>query len=392
MSLNVARKSTVQIAVKVETTEGQYIAPVATDFIAVKSNGMEMKGTVATLERDLNDGRLGRSIQVKGERGVSASLVLEAKAGSNEGSVGESDALMRAAMGGRRQGATVTTGVANTASQLNIPDSAINEFHFGDIILVKSSSGYHVSPVVIVHNITGSANIILMIPKPSGSFEDNVVIAAFTTYMASENGHPSLSVSKWLEGVELEQAMGCRVSAMSLENFATGKLPDFKFALKGLDYSESLTAIPVVPQYTASIPSAVLNAKVYNNNVLIDVTDLSFAIDNTISMNNSVQSAAGNISSKITKVAVKGMLNAYKDVTSLNNYNTFSTGSQISIFGYAGHYVSGVLSGIVAFYIPVAVVTGLVEVDKAGIVGETISFEAAHTLGSTFEELFVTLI
>src|SRR5690606_6869709 len=157
------------------------------------------------LERNIHTASIGRTSPRTGQFQASGTIPAEMRASVNEGEAPEIDKLIESALGSKRQiTASVTTRIdgedANTADELLIEDLDITRFNVGDIVMVKEPGAYHVSPITEVDDTPGSAKIKLLVPKPVGVFSEGVVIAKSTIYTVADSGHPSLSVTKYLEG------------------------------------------------------------------------------------------------------------------------------------------------------------------------------------------------
>lgn len=387
------KKNTV-IAVEIEDTEGVYKAPTSGDsYVQTLADGTEVSGAKELLERNIFTGSIGKTTPLTGTRTVSGSLPTEARASDVEGDAPENDALMQSALGSRRQGVQVTSKTGHTASRLEIEDADIANFEVGDIVLVKEAGAFHVSPVVAKDETVAAAFIDLLTPA-AGAFSDNVVIAAFTTYVTADSGHPSLSVSKYIESAVLEQATGCRVTSLALENFTTGQLANWNFGFEGLDFDRSITASPFTPTYDESKPPIILEACVFQDGVQVDVNELSFSVENTLGFVTSTCSSNGRISGRATERAVSGTFNPYKSDDNIDQFNKFSDTTEYSMFAFAKvpTGVTGEYDQVVAIYIPNCISTELAEADQDGLLQEGVSFSAGRGQSGTEEEIYISFI
>ena len=390
----IAVKDNTTIGVEIEDTEGTYKAPQsANSYVQTLSDGTEITPAKELLERNIFNGSIGKTTPLTGTRTVSGSLPTEARASSVEGDEPEYDALMQSAMGSRRQGVEVTSGETHTTTVINIENADISNFEVGDMVLVKEAGAYHVSPISAVDDTVDAANITLLVPMASAP-DDNVVIAAFTTYVTADSGHPSLSVSKYIEGVVLESAVGCRVSSMSLENFTTGQLASWNFGFEGLNFSRSITSSPFTPSYDTSRPPIILNACVYQDGASIQVNELTVSLENTLGFATSTCSSNGRISGRSTARVVSGSFNPYKQTDSIAQYSKFDATTEYSIFAsaYVPSGVAGEFGQVVAIYLPNCITTELGESDQDGLLQESISFSAGRGQAGTEEELYVSFI
>ena len=377
-------------AVMTEDTEGTYKAPaVGSDFIQTLTDGSEMSRSKQLLERNVFTASIGQTAPRTGMFEVSGALAVEAKAAQAEGAAPQFDELMRSALGARRQlAAPVTTGSGNTASVLQIAD-ANEDFAVGDIVLVKEDDSYHVSPVSAVT----SSSITLLVPAGS-PFSNAVVVAKHTTYVCADSGHPSLSISRYLEGAVLQAGIGCKVSSLALENFSTGAIPNFKFGFEGLTFDSSLTAIPATPSYDSNLPPIMLAGKVFMDGVEIDVNELSFSLENTLGFKTSISAENGKVSSRATERTITGSFNPYMQSDSMANFNKFKNNTPFSIFAYAKlpSNTEGEFGGIVAVYMPNCLITELSESDNDGLMQDNITFSANRGVAGDKPEIYITFI
>lgn len=391
-------KKNTAVGIEIESTEGTYVAPTsASKYVQILSDGFEVKPQKEVINRNVFTASIGQTTPRTGQFQVSGTIPVEARASSSAGGAPEFDALMRSAMGARRQSTTTVTTKAsgNTGSVLQIQDADINDFAVGDMVLVKDSGAYHVSPVSVVTTTGGSAAITLLVAKPTGSFSNSVVIEKFTTYYGADSGHPSLSISKYIEGAILEKSVGCKVTTMALEGFTTGKLPSFKFGFEGLDYSQSVTSNPYTPSYDTALPPIILSAKVYMDGAEIEVNDVSFAVQNSLGFKTYTGASNGRASSRATNREITGSFNPYKQNDSVANYTKYKNNTEFSLFGYAmipTNAAGTEFNQVVAFYMPKCTITELGEADQDGLLQEAISFRASRGTAGTTNELYISFI
>ncbi len=383
-------KNNTKVAVMVEVTEGVYVAPAAdTDYVQTLSDGTELTPAKELLEREIFNGSIGKSTPRTGTRSVSGALPVEFRAADTEGNEPEYDKLLRACLGSRRQVEDNTSTTAHTTSVINMaaPDAA--EYQVNDIVLVKEAGAYHVSPISAV----GATSITLLIPA-AAPFSDAVVVESFTTYRPADSGHPSLSISKYVEDARLEQAVGCRVTSMALENFTTGQLASWNFGFEGLTFDQSLTAIPHSPNYQDSLPPVILNACLYQDGVEIDINELTLNIENTLGFATSTCSSNGRISGRVTSRVVSGTFNPYKQDNDIGNFNKFKNNTPYSLFAYAYNPtgVAGQFNNVCAIYMPYCITTELGEADQDGLLQENISFSASRGQSGENEEVVISFV
>lgn len=392
-----AVKNKIKIGLMKEVTEGAYLTPSgATKFLAPLADGVELTPAKELLERNVLTSSIGKITPRTGMKSVSGALSTEARTSGIAGIEPQYGVLVESAMGAVRTNTSVVTTKAsgNTATVLQIQDADIAKFNIGDIILVKQSGAYHVSPITAKSTGTGTATITLLVAHPSGDCTDSVTIEKFVTYYTANSGHPTLSVSKYVEDARLEQAAGCRVKSMELNNFSTGQLADLKFSFEGLSFDQSLTAPAYTPSYDTALPPIVLSATVYMDGTSVPVNELSFSLENTLAFKTSTASANGKISSRITERKFKGSFNPYKQDDSIANFTKFNSNTEFSVFGYMANPTgtAGEFNGVFAFYLPKCLITELGESDQDGLLQESISFIASRGTEGASEELYLTLI
>lgn len=390
-------KKNTAYAVKVEGTEGTYEAPAsASDYVQVLADGAELNPSKELLERNIFTSSIGKTSPRVGMKQVSGTIPVEARAHSTEGAAPEYDALMRSALGSKRTISTTTTTKAsgNTASVLQIEDADISKFNVGDIIMVKMDDAYHVSPISAVDDTASSANITLLVPHPSGDIDDSVVIAKSTTYIVADSGHPSLSISKYVEGAIREKAVGCKVTSMSLEGFATGQLPSFSFGFEGLDYAREVSAIPHTPSYDSALPPIVLDGRMYMDGSAIDINELTVELENTLAFKTSIAAENGRVASRPTERSITGSINPFKPDNSVANYTKYDANTAFSLFAYAKVPTStaGEFGQVIAIYMPNCVITEMSEADQDGLLQDAITFSANRGSTGSVSEIYIAVI
>jgi hypothetical protein len=330
--VSIGVKKNTSYAVEIEDTEGTYKAPqAATSYVQTQVDGAEISGSKELLDRNIFTASVGKTSPLVGQTQATGSLPVEARAHSLEGHAPEYDALMKSAMGNRRQiTTTTTTKTGNTSTVLQIQDADIGKFNVGDIVMVKKAGAFHVSPLTAKSTGTGTASITLLVPHPSGTIPDNVVVSKSTTYIVADSGHPSLSVSKYIDGTVLENAVGCKVKSMDLANFQTGQLPSIKFGFEGLNATKSVTSSPYTPSYDTAQPPIMLDGRVYMDGASIDVNELAVKFENTLGFQTSINAPNGRISSRVTQRSISGTFNPFKMDDSVANFTKFSNNTAFS--------------------------------------------------------------
>jgi hypothetical protein len=395
--MSIAVKKNTSLGIEIEVTEGTYVAPSSsTKYVQTLADGFEISPSKELLERNVFTNSIGKTTPRVGQTQVSGTIPVEARANSSEGTAPEIDALVKAALGDKRTISTTTTTKAsgNTASVLQIEDADISKFNVGDIVMTKGSGAYHVSPISAKSTGAGTATITLLIPHPDGDHDDSVVIAKSTTYIVADSGHPTLSISKYIEDAILEKVTGARVTSMSLENFATGQLPSFSFGFEGLDYDRSVTANPNTPSYDTSLPPIVLDGRVYMDTTSIDVNELTVELENALGFQTSIAEENGRAASRVTERTITGSFNPYKVDDSVANFTKYEANTEFSLFAYAKVPTStaGEFGQVVAVYMPKCIITELQEGDQDGLLQDNITFQAARGSAGTTSEIYIAFI
>ena len=384
-------------AVVIESTEGTYEAPSsAADYVQVLAEGAELTPAKELLERNIFTGSIGNVTPRTGTRSVSGSIPVEMRANSTEGAAPEYDALMRSALGSRRQ-VTATTaddsdsGTPHTSSRIYFADSDSGKYSVGDVVTVQVSGDYHTSPVVAVSDTSGDVYIDLLVAADS-AFSNGDVVAAVTTYVPADSGHPSLSISKYVETDRLEQAVGCRVNSMSLEGFTTGQLASWAFGFDGLNFDASLTTNPYTPSFDDALPPIILNACVYQDGVKLDVNEVSFSVENSLGFVTSTCSSNGRISGRATNRSVTGSINPYKTNDSVAQWDRFSDNTEFSVFAsaYIPSATAGEYGQVCAFYMPKCIITEISEADQDGLLQNEMAFTASKGADGADNEVYIS--
>ena len=392
-------KNNTKVAITLEVTEGTYVAPTAgAEFISPLSDGLELTPSKELLERNNLNASIGKSTPRTGMKDVTGTIPVEAKSSGTEGEAPEYGLLIESALGAKRQVTTTTAddtdaGGPHTTTRIYLADTDTGKYKVGDIVQVKVSGAHHVSPITAVVDTAGDVHIDLLVAAAS-AFTDGDVISAVTTYLPANSGHPSFSVTKWMEDARTELAMGCRVSSMSMNNFTTGQLADFSFAFQGLNWDSALTALALTPALDSALPPIVLSACIYQDGVQIDVNEVGFSIENTIGSKTSTCSPNGKISSRMTERVVTGNMNPYKQDDDIANFNRFKNNTEFSVFGFMSipSGVTGEIQDIVAFYMPKCLTNEYSEADQDGLLQETLSFSASRGTDGESDEIYISMI
>jgi hypothetical protein len=390
-------KKNTALGVMEEVTEGTYVAPdAATKYVQTLADGFELNPEKELLERNIFTASIGKTSPRVGQTQVSGAVPVEARANSTEGGAPEFDLLMKSALGNKRTIASTTTTKAsgNTAAVLQIEDADISKFNVGDIVMTKADGAYHVSPISAKSAGAGTATITLLVPHPDGDHPDSVVISKSTTYIPADSGHPSLSLSKYVESLILDKAVGCKVTSLSLSDFATGKLPSFNFEVGGLNFERTETAIPHTPSYSSALPPIVLDGRMYMDGSEIDVNEFSFSLENTLGYQTSIAAANGRVASRATERSITGSIDPYRPDDNVDNYNRYQANTPFSLFAYAKVPAvdAGEFSQVVAIYMPNCIITEMGEADQDGLLKDSISFSANRGNSGNTPEIYIGFI
>lgn len=394
--MSIVVNNTTSIAIEKEVTEGTYVAPSgASSFVQTLSEGTEITPSKELLERNVFTGTIGQVTPRTGTKSVSGSVPTEFRAHSTEGNAPEFDKLLESCLGTKRQIASeITTKTGNTASVLQIEDADIADLSIGDIVKVKKSGAHHVSPIIAKSSGVGTATVTLLIPHPSGSIPDNVVIAKATIYTVAESGHPTLSITRYQDSAVRTRAMGCRVNSMEISNFSTGQIPTLNFGFDGLNFDEDLSAPAHTPSYDSALPPIVLDARAYMDTTELVINEMSVSVENTVGFATSIAEENGKIASRITQRAITGSINPYKDTTSIANFTKFVNNTEFSLFAYAKNPSStaGEMENVIAIYMPKCIITERSEADADGLVQENLTYTASRGAAGTTNEIYIAFI
>lgn len=390
-------KKNTAVAVVEETTEGTYVAPTsANQFVQVLADGLEVSPSKEVIERNIMVPSVGRTSPRTGQFQSTGAIPTEMRANSVQGNPPETDKLLKSVLGQRRQVLSDVTSSndTHTNSIIYIEDLDIGKFEIGDIVMVKEAGAYHVSPITAIDDTLGSANITLLVPKPTGVFSPQVVIAKTTVYTVADAAHPSLSISKWLDGKVLEKIIGGKVASLAIENFTTGQIPTMAFGLEGLNYDRTLTNIPVTPAYDSSLPPIMLDGRVYIDGTSICINELTLSVENTLGFITCINASNGRESSRVTDRVISGTFNPYKPDDSVANYTKYKNNTPFSLFAYGKVPTStpGEFGQVVAIYMPNCLITELAETDQDGILQDSITFSADRGVAGTIPEIYIAFI
>jgi hypothetical protein len=391
-------KNTSVIGIEKEVVEGTYIAPTAaTSYVQPLADGFELTPSREKIARTILTNSIGKPTPRLGMRSVASAIPCEFRASGVEGADVDFALLLEGALGAKRSiASTTTTKAGNTGSVLQIQDADIAKFNVGDIVVVKEAGAHHPCAITAKTSTAGAASVSIVPSKASGSFSDNVAISKSQMYLTANANHPSLSVSLYWANEILQKAIGCKVTSLSVDNFSTGQVAAFNFALEGLNYGEADASAPHSPSYDSGIPPIMLGAKVFQAGQAIDINKFGLSVANTIGFLTAATIDSGKAKSRITERTITGSFNPYKDDTSTANMTTFDQGTEFSLFVWAANpsAVAGELAmgSVVGIYLPKCTLTEAKVGNQNGILTDDLSFQAGRGSDGASEEMFIGLI
>jgi len=333
------------------------------------------------LERAVITDTLGKSKPLSGMHNFAGNVSVEAKAGDTEGEAPEYAPMLKTICAEKLLASAVTSKAGTpTTTEIPIEDADISSFAINDIVLIKESGAYHVSPIDSIVSTVGSATITLKYAADS-AFTSGVTIAKFANYQPINEGHDTISIFREQSGdadTLTDKVTGARCSNMALSNFSTGQLPQLDFTFQGLNGSRVLTDSGQTPAYDSSQPPVVLSAYIRANGAAICLNDFSFTVEDTIGKVTCVTQESGMLSQRITDRLVSGTLNPYKEDDSLTLYNLAQNRTTFEIFvaAYVPSTTSGEFDQVTSYYFPNCVITENEEGDVNGVVTENFTFQA----------------
>ena len=387
--------NTTVLYVTEEVTEGTAVDPTnGNQAVSVTSDGFAIDASFAVVERNNMTSSIERPTGRLGIKTSSASLTVEAKANTIAGGAPEYDLLMESALGATRANTnTITTLTTTNVSA--IPVSAITGLAKGDIVMFKDSNGYHITPLTSVDANGPAENddtVTCLVPfsvAPAG----NTAIEKSTTFYGANSGHPSLTLTAFMEDAFKIQTAGCKVNSLSLEGFEPSSIATFAFGLQGVGYDETAsTPSGLTASYDGAEPPTVLSACVYKDGVQIPVSAFGFSLENTVAQKLSTCAPNGIVSQKITARAVTGTFTPYMDTGSTALFDAFNAETKFSLFAYIANpgASAGQKKEVVAFYLPVCKITNMPKADADGLMQYNIEFQAEPD--ATGSSLFISFI
>ena len=387
MTIGVLKNKTL-VAVAEEITEGVPVDPtVGEEFIQVL-DGISNDPAKELIERAVITplkGKIQPRTSVKSSTGA---LPVEWKSSGTEGADDlETDILYRSLLGGKKQASARLTviGSGSTVSNLNIAAHGLTKGTFLHILEPGAHHLCFVKEVVDVDNVT-------IFPSMANPPTDGIETAESTTYFAADN-EPTFTESIYWGDEIKEQVEGCRISTASFENIVTGQTPNVNMSTQGLNFTEVDGSAPVTPVYNDSLPPIALKTVVAIDDVCLDMDELSFNVENTISLLTSVCSPNGTVASRISERVVTGTLNPYLDDTNTINFDRFenNTNFELVILMANPSSVDGEfeLGSAIGAFMPQCIWTALPKADKDGVLTQAGEFQANTGATGDQTEIFL---
>lgn len=364
-----------KLAIMKEVTEGAELLPAAAgDFMGFLEDGANemVKPTAEFLERGQLSAGLDKDTSRLGIKSAAGTIGVEFKSGEAAASP-EWGVMAESALGATSAGSVDnTSSTGHTTSVINFASTAA--FAVGKIVLVKEAGAYHVSPIKAIVTDT---SIELEIAAAT-AFSDAVKVDVLADYRAANSGHPSFTVTQYIEDAVRETAAGAKVVSMALEGFITGQSPNLKFGYEALSFTRTLNAPAYTPDVDASLPIVALSACVWKDFTKVGVNEFAISLENSMGYKTTTCSANGRISSRVTGRKLTGSINPYKQTDSVADFDTWLAGETFSLFAYAYNptATAGEFGEIVAVYLPKLQFSEIGQADADGILQDTLSFEA----------------
>jgi hypothetical protein len=221
---------------------------------------------------------------------------------------------------------------------------------------------------------------------------DGAVVEKFTQYYSANTGHPSLTVTAFMEDAIKMQASGCRVNSLSLDSFETGQIASFSFGITGQNYTETLAASGLTASYDGATPPLILEACVYRNGVEIPVQNVALSVENTLAPVQSTCSPNGIIAQRVTEQTISGSITPYMDSTSVALFSAFDANTEFSLFFRCQNPITGGKKEAVAFYLPTCICTALPKQDADGLMQYSLEFSAGPSATGVGSPLYISFI
>lgn len=383
---NIATRNQTWFMVEETTVDTEEAISSGAEAVAVLEGG-EMVMNKENLERTVITTGLDKLKPLGGMSDFSGSVSIEAKANGTEGEAPEYEPMLKTIFGVRTTAEVTSKTGTPTTTEIPIENADIASFAVNDIVVVKESGAYHVSPISAVDSTVDASTITLKYAA-SGAFASGVAIAAYKNYQPVNTGHKTVSIFREESGDSdtlTDKIIGGRANSMTLTNFTTGQIPQFDFAFQGISGSRTLTDSGQTASFDAAQPPVVLSATVYVNGSALCFNDFGFTLENNVGQVTCVTQETGVLSQRIIDRVVTGTMNPYKQDDSLALYNLAQDRTTFDLFvsAHVPSSTSGEYEDVVSFYFPTCVITESGEADVNGIITEEFSFQAFSDAGAT---------
>lgn len=362
-----------KVALEPEVTEGLLVLPSAAgSFISVQEDSVNELLTPAkeALERTGLTASMDKAASINGMKSVTGSTKVEYKAGESAAAP-EYGIMVQSALGATSVASNAhTTTTGNTTSILYL--ASTTGLAAGDIVLVKESGKYHVSPIA---SVTTDTSITLLVAAAT-AFSDAVVVDKILDYRCASTGHQSYSLTKYSEDSERVTGAGLKTTTLALENWTTGQMPMLSISYEGMSYTVTTNAPAYTPDIDDSKPVVALSACVYKDGVAMGVNEFTFSLENTLAWKTTTCSANGRIGSRVSGRKLTGTVNPYKATGDISPFTAWENNTAFSLFAWAGNPTStaGEYNEIVAVYMPALQATEVVQADQDGMLQNKITF------------------
>lgn len=391
-----------QVAIEEEVTAGTYVAPsAATSYVQPLEDFVGFTPTKELIERNILRPQLGQITPRTGLKRAEAGLAVEFRASGTEGEEPDFDLLLQAGLGSRRQTATQTTtkaAPAHTTTTIYIEDADIGDFAVGDGIVVLETGSHEHVVVTAVDSVSADKSITVS-PAMSGAPSASVVISKFTTYFGASSGASAknLSITAFLgNGGVSQRVAGAKVSSFSLDNFTTGQIASWNFAMTGLSLDEALETSPFTPSFDSGVPPLILSACIYQNGTQIDVNNFSLSVSNTLSERLSTCDPNGITAINLTEREITGSFDPYKSDSSTAQFDNFDANTPYSLVAFAATPSSTAgeleLGTCISIYLPNCISTEFAPQDLNNIIQDGISFSATAGDSGSDTDMFVSVV
>lgn len=386
MTIGVLKNRTLCAVVK-EVTEGVPVDPsVGSEFIQILE-GISNDPAKELVERAVITPLKGKIQPRTSTKSSSGSLPVEWKSSGTEGAADlETDVLYESLLGGKRSnGARDSIEATSTVSNFLITG---HTYAKGDFLHVLESGAHHlcfVKEVVDVDNITITPPMPLA-PTPGTE------IAESTVYFAADNEPTFTETIYWGDEIK-EQVEGCRIASSSFDSIVTGSTPAATMATQALNFTEIDGSALVAPVFNDVLPPIALSALVSMGAECVEMDELSFNVENTISNLTSICSETGIIASRISQRTVTGSLTPYLDDTNTDIFDKFDENVNFELVVALANPsdIDGEfdLGSVVGAYMPQCIFTALPKADKDGVLTQAGEFQAHTGTTGTDVEIFI---